>query len=155
MKKIILLCNIFLLLCLNSFSQKFSQFQWDSDEVTISSVEMTVSTTEPKKLIFEGFKNGKILISNNLKSFPTLGSVSIKLGGYFEMDRGSIYDFKSEVKKDLTTLIKYSVEDGNKFAVIFLTFDESQKLIFVNISATKELGNEKVKPLSFILKGFD
>ena len=121
MKKFILLFIISFFFCLYSFSQKkFSHFEWDNEQVTISSVEMKVSTEEPKKIIFEGYKDGKIQISNNLKSFPTLGSISIKLGEYFEMDRATITNFQSEVRRDLTTIIKYTLEDGDQFAALAL-----------------------------------
>ena len=156
MKKHIFLLIISVFLCFHSFSQKlFSNFEWDSEELTISSVEMKVSTEDPKKIIFEGFKDGKIQISNVLKSFPTLGNISIKLGGYLEMDRAGITNFQSEVRSDLTTIIKYSIEEGDKFAALALLFDESQKLITVSISATNDLINKKSKIMTFVLKGFD
>ena len=157
MKKFILLLTISFFFCLQSFSQNgFSNFQWDNEQLTFSSVEMKVSFAgEPKTIIFDGYKDGKIQISNPLKSFPTLAKISIKLSGYFEIVSGTVSKFESEVKGDLTTVLKYSIVDGDQFAYLMFYFDESQKLTFAIIVATKDLLNKKIKPLSFTLKGFE
>lgn len=154
MKKIILLFIIYFALYFQSFSQKFTQFKWDSEEVTISSVKMKVQTEKPNTVIFDGYKDGKIVI-NSLLNSPLYGTISIKLGGYLDIKSAKVIKFENVIKSDFTTAITYMIDTGKKYVYLFLKFDDQQKLDYVLVSAGKDLDDKNGKPLSFTLEGFD
>ena len=143
-----ILCSFFM------NAQKPTAPKWGSDNIQFKTVEMEMRDATTKKIIFTGYKDSYIQISN-FSDNPTLNSVAVKLSGYFHIESGRVDSY--EYKQTTTGVnVTYSVIEMNKFCYISIhyEFDEDVPKFIVCVS-TEDYTKKPTKSMAFTLKGFE
>lgn len=134
-------------LCYSQDNLLFTPFKWNSNDITFSSVQMTIKNTKTNQKIFDGYKDASITIKST-DGQPY--DIFLNLNAYVQLD-GNI-----EISNTKRDNADFSVEYGlssqnNQTAAIVLYYDGQGKLY--RIIATADTDTQPKRELSFILTG--
>lgn len=137
-----------------SFSQtgkEFTDFDIKGSTLKVHAVSMKVEDKETKKIVFDGYKEGDIVISN-VSANPFMTTVDINLGGYFKMEIGEVYSVNVEYKDTWTSVVTYTLQSGEKMASLTFYYTNSvlKSLWIITIPDIKHIKKGLIVTLSGI-----
>jgi hypothetical protein len=157
MKSITLLFLLltFKLLAVAQTGNDFKEFDINGSKMTVGAVSMKVVDKTTNKVVFDGYKQGRVTIEN-ISADPTLATIEIDLGGYFSLRSDNVYQLNVEYKESGTTIATYTIIDnlnGNKMASVAFYYVHGE-LKSVWIITTPDIKNSK-KGLTVTLTGLE
>lgn len=136
---------------LTAGAQEYKSFDWVASTIDIKSVEMEVKDEATKKMVFNGYRDGRITINANSQN-PMNHSIDLKMSGYVEMS-GSVVEFTFK-KTTSYDLVQYTFQQDSQIGSLAVAFTGG-KISFIVCTVDKNYEKPGTKKLTFTLRGFD